>query len=277
MRDRLLTEVSLSEKLQSPLKISAAPNGARRSQANHPNLPITTLEIVREAKRCWDAGAHEIHLHVRDSDGTHSLDPGRYREAIAAIGRTVPKIDVQITTEAAGVFDVSTQLRTLTDVVPSAVSISVREIARDLSLAPKMYGFADEAGIQVQHILYGTSDVQLLKHWLETGVVSGAMRNVLLVLGQYNPPRPAQPGALSGFVKAIEGTANRWSVCAFGAHEHSVVEQAIRLGGHVRVGFENNFLRPDGSVASGTWENISLAAKYARKCGRPLLNEAHKL
>ena len=90
-----------------------APNGARRGKADHPALPITIDDIVATATACHSAGADALHLHVRDEQGAHSLDAGRYLETLAALSSALPDMPVQITTEAAGVFDVATQMKCL--------------------------------------------------------------------------------------------------------------------------------------------------------------------
>ena len=94
-------------------KLTVAPNGARRQKLDHPTLPITTLEIVKTALTCHQAGAGEIHLHVRENDGSHSLDTGRYQEAIDGITDVAPAMAIQITTESAGKFSVSDQYNCL--------------------------------------------------------------------------------------------------------------------------------------------------------------------
>jgi uncharacterized protein (DUF849 family) len=64
------------------LLVMVAPNGARRTKADHPHLPLTPAVIAREAELCAAAGATVLHVHVRDQDGRHSLDPTLYRAAI---------------------------------------------------------------------------------------------------------------------------------------------------------------------------------------------------
>ena len=82
-----------------PLVVAVAPNGARKSQQDHPALPITPEEIAREAAACAEAGAAMLHLHVRDAQGRHSLDVEAYRTAIAAVRRAVgQRMILQVTT-----------------------------------------------------------------------------------------------------------------------------------------------------------------------------------
>lgn len=268
-----LTDKPFDWKAADPLKITVAPNGARRGRTNHPELPVTTDQIVLAAQKSALAGADEIHLHVREADGRHSLDPGRYREVLSALAQEVPDLTVQITTEAAGIYDVAEQFVSLKELTPRAASVSVREMARDPQLAAQLYAFAREAAIELQHILYDLDDLQQLAIWQQAGVVAREACDVLLVLGRYDPPRLAEAHELAPFVAATEQVADRWTVCAFGQNEHAVAEQAIRLGGHVRIGFENNIQRPDGSLAEDNAENIQRTADLARALGRPLLKE----
>lgn len=219
--------------------IMVAPNGARRGRADHPALPVTTEEIVATAASCRAAGADALHLHVRDGDGLHSLDAGRYAETLAAISECVPDVRVQITTEAAGIFDVPAQLECLSQVKSSWASISVREIAREPELAPRVYGICDEQGTEVQHILYDTEDIALLRDWQARGIVRTGQEAVLFVLGRYAAGQVSFPGNLHPFRDAMP-EARDWMVCAFGPQEHACLLEAARLGGALRVGFENS-------------------------------------
>ncbi|MBO9476598.1 3-keto-5-aminohexanoate cleavage protein [Shimia sp. R11_0] len=274
MTGHLLTHHNVSDRGFTPLKITVAPNGARRGRKDHQKLPIAIDEIAVTAKQCADAGADEIHLHVRDAQGMHSLDAGLYREAIAAIAQTSPDMTVQITTEAAGVFSVTQQLEVLECLQPRAASVSVREIARDIDLAPRLYGVAREADIAVQHILYDPADAALLSEWQAEGFIAQEGCDVLLVLGRYAPPEVARVEDLSAFVSAVVPLCESWTVCAFGKTEHAVACAAMQMGGHVRIGFENNLCRPDGTLAEDNAENIRRTVSAASAMGRSLLKKA---
>ena len=88
----------------SPLLIMAAPNGARKTKDDHPNLPVTIDDVISEAAACHRAGAAMLHAHVRDDNARHSLDTGRYRELLSEMKSRLPDMLCQITTEQAGVF-----------------------------------------------------------------------------------------------------------------------------------------------------------------------------
>ncbi|MCB1406744.1 MAG: 3-keto-5-aminohexanoate cleavage protein [Rhodobacteraceae bacterium] len=218
--------------------LMVAPNGARRGKTDHPALPISIAETVETAQACHAAGADALHLHVRNAAGEHSLDAGSYREALTELALRVPDLLVQITTESAGVYDVPAQLRCLTGVRPEWASISVREIARDQDLAPRLYASCAEQGTTVQHILYDADDVALLQDWQRRGVVQTGQDSVLFVLGRYSAGQVSAPSDLIPFRAAWPRSAD-WMVCAFGPAEHACLVAAAKQGAALRVGFEN--------------------------------------
>lgn len=246
--------------------IMVAPTGARRSRADHPALPVTLPQIVAAARACATAGADALHLHVRDEDGAHSLDPGRYAEALAELAAQVPDLAIQITTEAAGRFAVADQLACLTALRPAWASVSVREMARDPDLAARLYALAEDAGTRLQHILYDAPDAALLAHWQATGLVLPGQDQAILVLGRYADGTASDPAALAGFVDSLP-QATRWMLCAFGPAEHACLRAATRLGGDLRVGFENSLTDADGTP----WrDNAASVAALRTSLARPL-------
>lgn len=229
-------------------QLMVAPNGARRMRADHPNLPMTNVEIAATARACFDAGAGAIHLHVRDAKGRHSLDAGRYREAMAAVHETTPDMQIQITTESAGVYDVAAQMACLAALRPKAASVSVREMARDPGLAAQIYALAAEVGTDVQHILYGPACVAQFQRWQVEGVIDAGAQNVICVLGSYAPARAALTAELAAFQTVM--LPDQWWVCAFGASEHQVLHAALGRGANLRIGFENSIDDGLGTHAS---------------------------
>ncbi|WP_425044030.1 3-keto-5-aminohexanoate cleavage protein [Primorskyibacter sp. S87] len=224
--------------------VMVAPNGARRQKSDHPCLPVTIAETVATAAACHRAGAGALHLHVRDAAGGHSLDAGRYREALAELARALPGMRVQITTEAAGVYDVTDQLDCLDQVEPDWASISVREIARAPDLADRVYGLCADKGTEVQHILYDTDDVARLLEWRSLGIVRPQQDNIIFVSGSYGDDTTT-PENLAPFLSALPD-ARTWMLCAFGRREHECLLHAAQFGGDLRVGFENSLLTADG-------------------------------
>lgn len=246
-----------------PVILAVAPNGARKTKADHPALPITADEIAATAAACREAGAAMIHLHVRDPDGRHSLDVETYRAATAAVRAAVGRdLVVQITSEAVGIYRPEEQMQMVRELKPEAVSLAVREIVPDEAAEPAAADFlawVRAEGILPQYILYSDDDLRRFDDLIARGVVPGERQVVLFVLGRYTKGQISEPRELMPFL-AANSRDHLWSVCAFGPRETACAVAAAALGGHARVGFENNFHLPDGSLAA---DNAALVAAVA--------------
>lgn len=249
-----------------PLIIAVAPNGARKTKADHPKLPMTAEEIGRVAASCAEAGAAMIHLHVRADDGTHSLNADRYRDAIAAVRREAgSEMIVQVTSEAVGVYSVDAQRAMVRDVRPEAVSLAIRELCpsevEEAEFADLTRWMAAES-VAPQYILYDAADVARFADLRRRGVLGGEAPFVLFVLGRYSKGQTSEPPDLLEFLRAAEREAldGPWAMCAFGPKEAACGLTAAALGGHCRVGFENNLALANGGVAP---DNAALVAQIA--------------
>jgi uncharacterized protein (DUF849 family) len=247
-------------------RIMVAPNGARRTKADHPALPITIPEIVACAAACHTAGADGLHAHVRDADGTHVLDAGLYGELLAELARVVPAMQVQVTTEAVGRYTPAEQRRLVETLRPPAVSIALREITAepDLGVTRRFFSFCAEARIGVQHILYDTLDVDRLANQVHEGVVPAEGLQVIHVLGRYAPGQVSNPEDLQAPIGrlAASGLVADWAVCAFGPAETIILVEACRRGGKARIGFENNFLNADGTLAADNSDRVAELSRH---------------
>jgi 3-keto-5-aminohexanoate cleavage enzyme len=241
--------------------IMVAPNGARLKKADHPALPETIAETVATALACARAGAGGIHAHIRDADGNHTLDAGLYRELLAELARVVPEMQHQITTEAVGRYSPAEQMQLVRTVQPVSVSVSLAELTADgwNSEVEGFYRWCDDSNIAVQHILYSQDDLRHLVQLCSEGKIPATRLQMLFVLGRYGQGVPSTPEAIAGFVELLPQLAVKpdWAVCAFGRSETACLRQAERLGGKVRIGFENNTINEDGTIARDNAERIS--------------------
>ncbi|BCH31079.1 3-keto-5-aminohexanoate cleavage enzyme [Mesorhizobium sp. L-8-10] len=258
--------------------IAVAPNGGRRTKADHPAIPLSPAELARTATECLEAGAGMIHVHVRRPDGRHLLDADAYREAIAAIrAATGERMVIQITTEALGIYAPAEQVAVLKEVRPEAASLALREIVPDNAAEPV---FADtlswmkQEHVLPQIILYDPAEAVRLAGMIRRGVVPWQDIPVLYVLGRYTVSQTSQPVDLLPFLAPDMPRFANWSVCAFGQHEAACVTAAALLGGHVRVGFENNLLLPDGRLAPSNAALVETVATAARALGLGLCDAA---
>ena len=249
--------------MTTPFIVMSAPNGARRGKADHPCLPLTPDEIADCAEQVADAGASIIHLHVRDEQNAHSLDPDRYRVAIRAVrNRVGDRLIIQVTTEACGIYAAEQQMAMVRELQPEAVSLALQELCPDMnheSVAAEFFAELKARDIMPQYILYSPGEVARFNELRQRGVIPDARPFVLFVLGRYSDLQTGDPGFLGRYIEELQEDVT-WMVCCFGDTENQAATEAARSGGHARVGFENNLVMPDGTVASDNAALVRLAA-----------------
>ncbi|MEK7695727.1 MAG: 3-keto-5-aminohexanoate cleavage protein [Pseudomonadota bacterium] len=250
--------VATADTLRRPFALAVAPNGARKTHADHACLPITPDELAQCARECVDAGAAMIHLHVRKADATHSLEVADYEPAIAAVRKAVGNaLVLQLTTEAVGIYQPAQQIATVRALRPEAASVAVRELvpnAAALPAAAEFFQWMHREHVVAQYILYDADDVRRYAALRESGAIPAGRHWVLFVLGRYSAGQKSSPADLLPFLAAwretgLDQSGVEWAVCAFGKQEADCAATAVMLGGHARIGFENNMTLPDGAMA----------------------------
>lgn len=255
------------------LLITVAPNGAYKQRTDHAALPMTSAELGQTAKQCLDAGAAMVHMHIRDAQGRHSLDVQGYRDAQQAVKAAVgDELIIQVTSEAARVYQAPEQIAMVTALKPEAVSVGLREVDQpeigEAGLS-RFFGWLAQERVMTQVIVYDVTDLQRWQALRARGVIPDAPWSLLFVLGRYSVGQTSEPKDLLPFVLAHTGT-EPWSMCAFGAGEHACATTAVALGGHARVGFENNLLLNNGQIAPDNAALVRQVADSARVLGRSL-------
>ena len=254
----------------SDVILTAAIVGAEVTRAQTPHLPISADELAAEAVRCRDAGAAVIHLHARNPDGSPSQATAHFREAIEAI-RARTDVIVQTSTggavgmsidERCGPLPCRPEMATLNvgtvnfgDDVFVNTRPDVRKIAariRDSGAVPELevyeVGHVDEAiALAKEGLLDAPYHFQFV---LGIAGAIGAREDVLRFLVSQLPER------------------STWGVAAVGRHQRPMTELAIRLGGHARVGLEDNIYLEKGVLSEGSGPLVARAATYARSIGR---------
>lgn len=231
-----------------------APNGARRGKGDHPALPVTDDELIATAIACHAAGADGIHAHLRDEDGVHLIDAGRYTDLLARLSDAVPGMYLQVTSESAGRYGAAEQREMMHALKPRHVSVALREMVRspdDWDEAAALYHWAADEGVEIQHILYAPDEVDTFVAALGAGRIPGQHHLIQFVRGTYaNGENGALP--LADYVAPLTAASDHsfdWMLCAFGRSETPSLVEAAELGGKARAGFENSLHMANGTLA----------------------------
>ena len=254
--------------------IMSAPNGARRNKLDHPALPMTPEELAAEAGALLDVGVAVMHLHVRGNDGRHTLDAEAYRAAIDAIHRQVgDELVIQVTTEAVGMYQPEQQMAVVRELRPEAVSLALNELCPDPSHerdAAAFFEWLQGEGIWPQYILYSPQELDRFDRLRKKGFFSHDAPFCMLVLGSYLSRTDGNVEHLEAFLNSVDCAHFPWAVCCFGPNENAVMRTAWRVGGHARLGFENNLWLSDGQLAVNNAELVEALRKgMANSVRRP--------
>jgi uncharacterized protein (DUF849 family) len=252
--------------------IAVAPNGGRRVKDDHPAIPLDARELAATAAECLAAGAAMIHVHVRDMDGKHLLDADAYRDVTAAIRAQVgDRLVVQISTEALGIYRPDQQMAVVKATRPEAASLALREFLRspeDDQPFGDFLAWLRRERVVPQIILYEPAEAVRLADLQRRGLIPWRGVPVLYVLGRYTVGQTSEPTDLLPFLASGIPRFRHWSLCAFGRDEAACVVAGALLGGNVRVGFENNLWRPDGSLAANNADLVRVTAAILAAAGR---------
>ncbi len=255
--------------------IMVAPNGARRTKADHPQLPITPDEVAKAVLEARECGAVAAHVHARDARLHHTLDAGIYGRMLAKVSSAVGQsMIVQMTTEAVGRYSTAEQIDVVRALKPDFVSIVVREFVPDEAsepLAGDFFLWLQQKSVAPQFIVFSAAELSYFIDLKERGLVPFENPFLLFVLGRYSHDQQSTPADLEPFLEVLGARKWPFMLCAFGRQEAACMRAAVDAGGHVRVGFENNLFLPDNSLAHANADLVQIAADEVRAAGKKLM------
>jgi 3-keto-5-aminohexanoate cleavage enzyme len=263
-----------------PLIITVAAVGAELTPEQTPHLPVTPQQLGETAALCRAAGAAMIHVHCRRDDGSNTSDIERFRAAYAAI-RAQSDLIVQFTT--GGAIGMTVEQRT--------AALELRPEMATLTCGTVNFGddifensFPIMRGILAKLVHYGIKpELEIF----DAGHLSNAKRLAaegLLTLPAHVDFVLGVPGALDASVRNLVNLVDAlpagctWSVAGIGRDQLPLATVAIAMGGHVRVGLEDNIYYSKGRLARND-ELVARVVRIAGELGRPVASpgEAREL
>jgi len=255
--------------------ISVAPTGAETAKTDAPALPVTLDELVATAKACETAGAAVIHVHVRDAEARPTLDPGRVREALAAVRESTDLV-VQVSTGGAVTDSEEARLAVL-DCGPDAASLTCGTVnfggdvfMNRWEFIERLYLEMREREIVPEFELFDLGHVATMSRLLDKhGEPYGGHVHCDLVMGVPGG-MPGTTQALVACVAALPAGAT-FSATGVGRTTLPVMLAALSVGGHLRVGMEDTLTFAAGQPVRDNAELVARAAGFARHAQRPPL------
>lgn len=258
------------------LIITVALTGAETTKADNPHLPITPEEIAQAAYDAYQAGTAIVHLHGRDESGEATQDIEIYRR-ISELIRAQCDLIIQLSIgggvgmspqERSAPLALRPEMATLTTGTVNfgdGVFLNPRSVIEEFAARMKDLGIKPEVEIfdlgMISNVLYLVRKGLLSEpiHFdFVLGVPSGcaAMVKNLLHMVETIPPN------------------STWQVAGIGRHQLPLAVAAIILGGHVRVGFEDNIYYTKGVLAESNAQLVERIVRIAGELGREIATPA---
>ena len=267
--------------------ISAALTGNWGTKETNPNIPMTPEEIADAAYACWQAGAAAVHLHMRDEQMRPTMDVERFRKCVDMIRE---RCDVIINITSSG------------DHTGEHIgSDNIRCLPFEL-LKPEM-GSYDCGTMNWRNSCIFTNSPAFLEKLGQTMIASGVKPELEIFdggmigttlyyirKGLIQTPAHYQfvlgcPGGLDAtvdnlvFLHKMLPEGSTWSATGIGKGHIPIMLAALAMGGHVRVGLEDNVYYEKGVLADSNAQLVERAARIIRSCGMEVAtpNEAREI
>lgn len=252
--------------IKNKVIISAALTGAMTPKDANPHIPITPQEIADDAYKCWQAGAAIVHLHMRDENGVGTMNKELFKETIERI-KVKPDCDVVINCTTSGDSRASYEERMVhLDYVkpeiasydagsfnwmPNGIFDNAPQFLEPLGLKMK------ELGIKPEIEVFDSGFVNIANYYVKQEVLN-APCHFQFVLGVLGGMEATVKNLV--YLKDMLPEGSTWSALGIGRHHMPIMYATLAMGGHLRVGLEDNIYYSKGELAT----NVSLVERAVR-------------
>ncbi|MEX1143160.1 MAG: 3-keto-5-aminohexanoate cleavage protein [Thermoleophilaceae bacterium] len=281
-----------------PAIITCALNGGVQGKEAHPAIPETPEEIAAAAAEAYEAGASIVHIHGRHPDRPWDAtdSPDVYREINARVRERCPEIIVNNTTGGGMSTTMEDRLRCL-EAAPELASLNMGPEMTRFRIKPRpaplpgahdgldydgctpyTYGYLEtlagrmrDLGVRPEMETYHAGQFWVTHALIERGLIEPPYVHQF-VMGYQTSVYPTVEN-LCGLVRELPA-GSLFFVCGIGPFQFPMTTAALLLGGHVRVGLEDNIYRSRGQLLDGNGEAVARIARIVRDVGREVASPA---
>lgn len=277
--------------------VTVAVTGSQPTRDMNPNLPITPKEIADSALDCFNEGAAIVHVHVRDPNtGARSMAPELYEEVVERV-RAKSGMIINLTTGPGGQMIMGPDNKKAEASIMEPPEIRVRHV---LKLKPEMCSLdvgssnfgamvfvnaqpvidrmaemIKSAGVKPEIEIFEVGQVSIGERLMKLGLVDKSA-HFQLCMGTTGGI-PATPKNATLMAEALPQGVT-WSIFGVGRTQFPMAAMGVMLGGHVRVGMEDNLYISKGVLAKSNAQLVQRAAEIIRSLGKQVasVEEARK-
>jgi 3-keto-5-aminohexanoate cleavage enzyme len=259
--------------------ITAAITGSRTMRDKAPYIPITPEEITQSAVECWEAGAAIVHIHVRDpKTGLGSQDLSLFRQAVGPLRE---KTDLVLCLTTSGIpgrnLPTKERLGPLA-LKPELASLDAGSFNLGGSVVINTPEFLDEAagrmkqaGVKPELEIFDLGMIMTCLRMRDQGNLEDPLHFQFVLGSPWGAP--ATPRSLVHLWEHIPKNAT-WSIIGIGRGHLPMSMMGLVMGGHIRVGMEDNIYYQPGVLARNNAQLVERIVRIAREYGREVASPA---
>jgi 3-keto-5-aminohexanoate cleavage enzyme len=267
------------------LIVCVAPCGSFLGKEANPNIPTSPEEIAEEVYRAWNEGASLAHIHARNKEGIATTDPEVFREITRLIKEKGCDIVLEFSTspgreEGASVEDGFRVLEASPELVSFNVGVAVFMSAGKEQIRPWTRSFGErmlkellDRGIKPEFELHGGlgSLAVEVRYFIENFPLPKPYW-IDFPLGMQRTAQNATPYTPRNMMHLVDQLPpdSMFMTLAVGADELPAVVQSILLGGHARVGFEDNIYYSRGVLGKSNADFVTRIVRIGTDLGRKI-------
>ncbi|MBN2899035.1 MAG: 3-keto-5-aminohexanoate cleavage protein [Clostridia bacterium] len=243
--------------------ITVATTGAWPAKKDNPSIPLTPQEIADDVYACYQAGAAIAHLHMRDDAGMGTMNTEKFEETVKLIKE---KCDIILNLTTSGDLNATDETRQahLKSIRPDMASYDCGSMNwMHKSLFINSPQFLEELGATMQKSnvkpeieIFDAGMVYNSLHYKKKGVLQGPL-HYQFVLGAAGGSTATVENLV--YLKGLIPEDSTWSALGIGKDHMKIMYTAIAMGGHIRVGLEDNLFYGKGDLAT----NVRLVERAA--------------
>lgn len=258
--------------LENRVIITVAPTGAWPSKENNPNIPLTPREIAEDVLACWKAGAAVAHLHMRDDEGKGSMSKEKFKEAVTRI-RDQCDIVLNLTTSGDLKATDEDRMAHLIELKPEMASYdcgSMNWMHNSVFLNPpafleKLGAVMQANGVKPEIEVFDAGMLYNALYYVKKGVLKSPL-HFQFVLGAAGGTAATVENLI--YLKSLMPAGSTWSAFGIGRGHLPVLLTTLALGGHIRVGMEDNVLYARNRLAASNAEFVERTVRIVREADK---------
>lgn len=254
--------------LDNKVILTVATTGAWPSKKDTPHIPLQPKEIADDVYACWQAGASIAHIHVRDDDDKSSMDFDKFTETVELIRATDCDIVLNLTTSGQLGLEDEDRMKHIIALKPELASYDCGSMnwahstvfENSPRFLEKLGMVMQENNIKPEIEIFDAGMVYNALYYLKKGVLKAPL-HFQFVLGA--------PGGMTAtvenlmFLKTLIPADSTWGALGIGRGHLPIMYTTLALGGHVRVGMEDNIYYSKGVLAKSNVEFIERTKRIA--------------